>query len=680
MLRIGIDSGGTFTDVCLFDDETGKVYITKVSSTPADPSEAIAAGLEQGLELAGKSADLVEFFGHGTTVATNALIELRGAKTALVTNRGFRDLLEIARQKRPHLYDLQADKPTTLVTRDLRFGIGGRLDFEGKEIEPLDEDALRECLKEIKASEAKAVAVCLLYSYTNPVHEKRVREIIEEELPGVFLSISSEIAPEFREYERLSTTVINAYLGPVMQAYIERLGKRLDTIGIDGARNLTMSNGGVTGLAAAARSPVQTLLSGPSTGVVAAQAVGLQTGDANVITFDVGGTSSDVALLTNGECAIAGNATVHGYPVRAPMLDIHTIGAGGGSIAHIDEGGLLKVGPRSAGADPGPVCYGRGNDEPTLTDANVVLQTLNPEKLLGGRLDVRQDLARAAIAKLADKLGLGVEETAQGMISVAIANMAKAIRVISVQRGYDPRDYALMAFGGGGPLYTARLARELGMSRSVVPLYPGVMCAMGLLMTDLKREFVATRFLPLAHGELERELSASVGQLVAQAEEWFAEEGVLQADRKKQVRLDMRYNGQNYELPILVGESSAAGDLAKSFVEAHERAYGFALPDADIEIRAIRLEARGLVPSPTFERHEIVGKDASAAIVGQRKVWLPETQGWTECPVYERSKLVAGNVITGPAIVQQLDTTTVILPSMTGEVDAYLNLVLEEQA
>ncbi|HTI82472.1 MAG TPA: hydantoinase/oxoprolinase family protein, partial [Acetobacteraceae bacterium] len=475
--RIGVDSGGTFTDVCLFEEQSGRVEVWKVSSTPDDPSRGIAMGVEEGVARVEATPADIRYFGHGTTVGTNALIQHRGVKTGIVVTDGFRDLLEIGRQKRPELYDLLADKPPVLVARDLRLEVPERLRHDGTVETALDEQAVREAARALKAAGVQAVAITFLYGFIQPEHETTARRIIAEEIPEAFVCASHEVAPEFREYERMSTTVVNAYLGPVMQGYIRRLADRLAQLGMTATPHLTQSNGGVIGFEQAARLPVRTVLSGPSTGVVAAQEVGRIAGFSDLITFDMGGTSTDVALLAQGQCRLTGEATVHGYPIKAPMLDIHTVGAGGGSIAYVDSGGLLKVGPRSAGASPGPVCYGKGNTEPTVTDANVVLQTLNPTHLLGGRMSVRRDLARQAIARLADPLGMDVLATAQGILSVVTANMARAIRVISVQRGHDPRDYTLMAFGGAGPLHAARLARELDIARVLVPRSPGILCA-----------------------------------------------------------------------------------------------------------------------------------------------------------------------------------------------------------
>lgn len=681
--RIGVDSGGTFCDVCLFDDETGRLEIWKVSSTPDDPSRGIAAGVEEGLATVGAKAADVSFLGHGTTVATNALIELKGVKTGLIVTDGFRDLLEIGRQKRPSLYDMTADKPEVLVSRDLRIEVRERLRADGSVEAPLDEAAARAAIRRLNDAEVKAIAVCFIYGFLNTVHEARVVELIREEFPGVFVSVSHEVAPEFREYERMSTAVVNGYLGPVMQRYIDRLQQRLHDLGLGATPQLTQSNGGVIGFETAARLPVRTVLSGPSTGVVAAQAIGRMAGFPNLITFDVGGTSSDVALLQDGVCKLTGEASVHGYPIKAPMLDIHTVGAGGGSIAYVDSGGLLKVGPRSAGADPGPVCYGRGNTEATVTDANVVLQTLNPVEILGGRMKVHRDLAVEAVQRLADKLGLGLMETAQGILSVLNANMAKAIRVISVQRGHDPRDYALMAFGGAGPLHAARLARELDMARVIVPRTPGTLCALGLLLTDLRADFAVSRLMALAPEALD---SVRVGfrSLELQAAEWFERESIGVERQVVSRTVDMRYAGQNYELsvPMPAGEIKTASfeALAEGFAAAHMQRFGFIAEGETVQIVTLRVEAAGLVSKAEFNRLPDAGADASAARIGAREVWMPEVGGFTECVVYSRDALKPGNRIDGPAIVEQMDTTTVILPDMQATVDSYLNLVLEARS
>ncbi len=678
--RIGVDSGGTFCDICLFDEESGQVAVWKVSSTPDDPSRGISQGVQEGTSNVGAAPSAVGYFGHGTTVGTNALIQHRGVPTGLITTDGFRDLLEIGRQKRPELYDMQADKPDVLVARDCRIEVAERIRHDGSVAVPLDEPALRDAARRLKAAGVQAVAIGFLYSFVAPEHEAIARRIVAEEFPEAFISASHEVAPEFREFERVSTVVVNAYLGPVMQGYIRRLADRLNELGITTTPHLTQSNGGVIGFDQAARLPVRTVLSGPSTGVVAAQEIGRMVGIGDLITFDMGGTSTDVALLKDGQCRLTGEAIVHGYPIKAPMLDIHTVGAGGGSIAYVDSGGLLKVGPRSAGAFPGPVCYDKGNTEPATTDANVVLQTLNPTHLLGGRMAVRQDLAKEAIGHLADQLGLGLMETAQGIISVVTANMARAIRVISVQRGHDPRDYTLVAFGGAGPLHAARLARELEIRRILVPRNPGILCAMGLLLTDLRADFAATR-LTLLEDAAAPTVEEAFADLLARAEAWFEEEHIP-ADRRATLRtVDMRYAGQNYELAVelppgpVTPESLKA--LAQGFAEAHRRQYGFVDSEGTVQLVTFRLEATGLVSKANFTPQPDAGPDASHARIGEREVWIPESGGWVTCPIYDREALRAGNRFAGPAIVEQMDATTVLLPGMTARVEPYLNLILE---
>ncbi|HMR33121.1 MAG TPA: hydantoinase/oxoprolinase family protein [Geminicoccaceae bacterium] len=678
--RVGVDSGGTFTDVCLFDEESGRVEVWKVPSTPSDPSMGIAQGVEEGMGRVGGVPEQIAYFGHGTTVGTNALIQHKGVRTGLITTDGFRDLLEIGRQKRPDLYDIQADKPLVLVSRDLRLEVPERMRHDGRVETPLDEEAFRVAVRRLKAEEVEAVAVCFLYGFIHTAHEEAAKRILAEEFPEAFACVSHDVAPEFREFERLTTTVVNAYLGPVMQSYIRKLATRLADLGLKVAPHLTQSNGGVIGFEQAARLPVRTVLSGPSTGVVGAQAVGRLAGITNLITFDMGGTSTDVALLQDGQCGLSSESMVHGYPIKAPMLDIHTVGAGGGSIAYVDSGGLLKVGPRSAGADPGPVCYGRGNTEPTTTDANVVLQTLNPEYLLGGRMKVDQGLAKEAVGRLAEQLGMGLLETAQGILSVVTANMAKAIRVISVQRGHDPRDYALFACGGAGPVHAARLAKELDITKVVVPHSPGILCAMGLLLTDLRADFATTRLFTLDPSLL-GEVRTIFADLISRAEVWFDEEHVSLADRGIVRTVDMRYAGQNYELPVALPEgpinAATLTALEEGFLAAHKQRYGFVAEGETIQLVTFRVEASGFVPKADFKPQPLGEADASAAIIGRRDVWFPEIGDFTSCPIYDRIKLEAGNRIEGPAIVEQMDATTVIPPGCRVDVEPYLNLIME---
>ncbi|WP_137176471.1 hydantoinase/oxoprolinase family protein [Roseomonas sp. AR75] len=682
-LRIGVDTGGTFTDVCLYDPATGALSVWKLSSTAHDPSEAIVAGIVQGLSGNGHAGADVAYVGHGTTVATNALIQGRLARAGMITTAGFRDVIEIRRQTRPALYDLQVEKPRPPASRDLRLEVPERIRFDGSVAAPLDADALRTAARRLREAGVDAVAICFLFAHLAPAHEQQALAILREELPDAFLCASHEVAPEYREYERFSTTTLNAALGPVMRFYLGRLAPRLRAAGITHAPHLTQSNGGVISSEAAARLPVRTVLSGPAAGVMGAIALGTVAGLPDIITFDMGGTSTDVSLINGGRAVMATEAEVHGHALKVSMLDIHTVGAGGGSIARVDAGGHLKVGPASAGADPGPVCYGLGNEEPTVTDANVVLGIQNPTHLLGGRMSIDRAAAERAIARLADRLGLDTMRTAQGILSVVTANMAKAIRVISVERGHDPRDYVLMAFGGAGPVHAARLARELEIRRVLVPRSPGILCAMGLLLTDLRTDFAAGRMVPLAPASLPG-LGDGFAALQAQAESWFEGEHIAPADRATARRADMRYEGQAHELTIACPDGAlddvALASLRQGFEEAHRQVYGYIAPEEPIRIVALRLEATGCVPKAALPVHPPATTPVADAHIGTREAWLPEAGGAVACALYDRAGLGPGHRIPGPAIVEQMDSTTLILPGQSALVDPWLNLLVEEDA
>ncbi|PPK41126.1 N-methylhydantoinase A [Trinickia symbiotica] len=686
-LRVGVDSGGTFTDICMFDEGQGDIFVWKVSSTPQDPSLGIANAVEQGLRevcrRSGRDAE-VHYFGHGTTVATNALIVGRGAETGLITTSGFRDVLELRRQKRDALYDLQTEKPKPIVSRDRRLEVPERTLFDGKILTELDEDAVRAAARRLGEEGIRSIAVCFLFSYVNPEHELRARRIIEEEIPGAYVTVSHEVAREFREYERFSTTVVNAYLGPIIKHYLQRLKPRLGEIGVRSPVHLTQSNGGIISSESAQRFPARTVLSGPAAGVMGTLAIAEAAGFPNLITFDMGGTSTDVSLIKHGAPIMSNQAVVHGHPLKLPMLDIHTVGAGGGSIAYVDAGGLLKVGPRSAAADPGPICFERGNDdEPTVTDANVVLQVLNPVALLDGRLPVNQAKAKEAIGELGERLGLGVMETAQGIISVVIANMAKAIRVVSVERGHDPRDYVMFGFGGAGPIHASRLARALDMPKIVIPKYPGIMCALGLLLTDLRTSTSLTRLLPLdtASGA---SLAQGFEQLERHISQWFEEEKIESEHRVVTRTVDMRYGGQGYELPVPCPggkfDAHAIEKLRKAFEDAHELAYGYVADGEPVQITTLRVNAVGRVKKAEFRPQPNAATRAADAMVGTRRVWIPEAGGFTDCPLYDRETLGPGHALDGPAIINQMDSTTLVLPGQTACVDSFLNLIIEERS
>ena len=680
-IRLGVDSGGTFTDACAVDEDTGRIFVWKVSSTPDDPSVAISEGAREAVErFPEKGKGDVSYFGHGTTIATNSLIQRLGARTALITTEGFRDLLEIGRQRRPSLYDLQCEKPVPLVPRDLRFQVGGRIHFDGRVEKDVDEEEMRAVARRIREAKVDAVAICFLYSFVDPGHEQIARRLVAEECPDVFISCSHEICPEFREYERLSTTVVNAYLGPLMRSYLSRLTPRLREIGISASPHLTQSNGGTITFETAGERAARTVLSGPSTGVIGATRLAGMIDHHDIITFDMGGTSTDVSLITDGKPPMTNEAEVHGYPVKVPMIDINVVGAGGGSIATIDAGNLLKVGPRSAGAVPGPVCYDLGSAEPTVTDANVVLGVLNPTELLGGRMKINRDLAVAAMERLAERLDLSVMETAQGIISVVTSNMARAIRVISVQRGYDPRDYTLVAFGGAGPIHAGRLVNELEIPRIIVPLNPGILCALGLLLTDLRNDLSLTRRLRLGDDAVDP-IGDALAHLGRQASEWFDRERIDPGQQRLTASIDMRYGGQNYELNIPFAfdteKEHRLDSLRADFEEAHKRLYGYTAPEEPVEIVTFRMEAYGVVGKPRFSELPEAGPGAQHAVIGSREVYFPETGGFGTSTVYDRLRLLPGNRLAGPAIIEQMDSTTLILPGQVGTVDRYLNLIIE---
>jgi N-methylhydantoinase A len=682
-LRIGIDTGGTFTDLCVFDEDTGVVHVKKVSSTPDDAGRAILDGTREFLgELrAGGFGDIVSF-AHGTTVGTNALLTRRGAKVALVTTAGFRDLLELGRGRRPSMYDQQADKSEPLVPRDLRLEVTERVRHDGTVQVPLDRAEVDAVVDQLAEAGVESVAICFLYSFLHPEHERLVAEAVRARMPAVHVSLSSEVLPEFREYERLSTVAANAYLGPVVANYLARLRGTLADAGLTSTPHVTQSNGGIIPFTVAEHVPVKLVLSGPSTGVVGAAAISTAVGMPDIITFDMGGTSSDVSLVQDGRPTTAAGMELDGRPVRSPMLDIHTVGAGGGSIAWVDTGGHLRVGPASAGAFPGPACYGTGN-EPTVTDANVVLQMLNPDYFLGGQLKIDADAARAAVERIGDQLGLSAADTAEGILRVVVANMARAIRVISVERGYDPRDYVLVPFGGAGPLHASRLARELGMRRVLVPRTPGALSALGLLMTDIRADFLQTRIQPLEPDSLAT-IAGLYASLEDQARAWLDDQQIAPSRQQLRRSVDLRYAGQNYDLTVDLPDVELTLDalqrLVARFEAAHEQMYGYHAPGEPVVAVTYRVQATGAVPRVelgTPPDPSADGEPSEPALVGERPVYLSRERGYEPCPVYARERLRLGAVLTGPAIVEQMDTTTVVLPGDRLVVDTHGNLVIE---
>jgi N-methylhydantoinase A len=676
---IGVDVGGTFTDFFAFDDADDRIVLHKVPSTPGNPAEAVIAGLR---ELGGQGIDLAAItrLSHGTTVATNALIQRRGGKVALVVTEGFRDLIEIGRQIRPKVFSLQEDYPAPLVPRELRFEAPERITADGKALRALNAQTLPALVKQIGDARPDACAVCLLFSFLNPSHEAMIRDALSAAYPDMYLSISSQVQPEFREYERISTTVLNAYLQPVMDRYLGEFAEGVAKVAPKAALGINQSSGGLMSVARARYVPIRTALSGPAAGAVGAIHMARLSGVPDVISLDMGGTSADVALIRNYTAGTTFNKWIEGYPARVASLDINAVGAGGGSIAWFDRDGLMKVGPQSAGAHPGPACYGRGGTEATVTDANLVLGRLSPRGLLGGGMALDEGLARNAIAPLAQRLGFPVERTAHGMLGIVVANMVRAIRGVSVERGHDPRGFALLPFGGAGPLHATDVAKSLGIRRCLVPFAPGILCAQGLIVSDLRETFVRTAVTPLSDARM-ADVTARIDELKTQAGDWFDAEHVETASRSLDIVLDARYVGQNFELAIGLGNAEplpSAEAIRQRFFAEHERAYGFHNPADPIEIVNFRLIAVGRLRQPAARPGE-PRRNGNAQAASRRKVWF-EPDKAEDTPIYDRAALQPGDTIAGPAVIEQLDATTLLFPGDRAGVDPYLNLIVDISA
>ena len=695
--RLGVDIGGTFTDAILVNESTGETRTGKVPSTPSDPSIGFLQVVDRMLREGSVAPGAVRYLVHGTTVATNAIIEGQLARTAFVTTEGFRDLLEIQTGIRPILYDLQFKKLSPLVPRYLSFGVPERLDAQGGVLVPLDEEAVRRVAERLDAEGVQSVAVCLLHSYLNPMHESRIGSILREMLPSALVSLSSEVAPEFREYFRASTTVINAGIRPVVARYLESIEARIRESGVSAELLVMQSNGGVLSFEVAAERPVFMVESGPAAGVIAAAHLGNALGHPNVISFDMGGTTAKTGLIEDGtprvtkdyEVGGTAAATEHGsrgsgYPIRTPVIDLVEIGAGGGSIAWIDSGGILRVGPQSAGADPGPVCYGKGGSEPTITDANLVLGRISPDYFLGGEMKLDVESARRAIGeRCADPLGMDVIEVALGIVEIANTAMVNAMRRISVQRGYDPRDFLLVAFGGAGPVHANRLAAELEIPTALIPMSPGTASAMGLLVTDIEHDY-SVSLIRRADQLDAAAAEESFAQLRAQGETALRRDSIPGEEMTFLYQADMRYVGQSYELtvPVPRGDLSLAGLAAVlgSFHETHERTYGFQADDEPVEFVALRLNAVGRISRPRMRESSAAGRDADQALGSTRPAYFAESGGFVDCSIYDRYRLPPGSVVHGPAIVEEIDSTTVIHPGYCAEVDRFGNLYLRRDS
>ncbi len=680
---LGVDAGGTFTDLYAYNTENGTLHVHKTPSTPDNPAHAILDGLREICENSRISTASVMRIGHGTTVATNALIQRRGARLALITTRGFKDLLEIGRQIRPHLYDLKADYPAPLVSREHCIEIAERIGPSGEVLQPLADAEVNAAVYAVEDQGVEACAVCLLFSFINPQHEHEIGAALRAAAPGLHVSVSAEVQPEFREYERLSTTVLNAYLQPIIARYMSHLDKEISSSMAGVAFGINQSNGGLMSIDRARDYPVRTVLSGPAAGAVGSAQIARLVNRSNVIALDMGGTSADVSLIRNYEPDISVGRDVGGFPVRLPMIDVNTVGAGGGSIAWFDPGGLLKVGPDSAGANPGPACYGLGGDQPTVTDANLVLGRLPETGLLGGAMRLEVQAARKAIGMIANTISMSVEETARGVISIVVANMVRTIRAISIERGHDPRRFTLMAFGGAGPLHAADVARALGIREVLVPPAPGILCAQGLVFTDLKEDFVVSGRTIVDADEVEI-LQRHLGTLVDQARGWFETEEIPAGRRSVEVAVDMRYVGQNFELRVELGrvptENQEAHlpsikELKRLFFDIHEMNYGYHDSQAPVEVINLRLTARGRLTESAGYRAATRALHEPEPI--QTRPVHFRTDGPIETPVFLRETLGHGHEIRGPAIIEQMDATTILHPGDLAVVDEASNLIMK---
>jgi N-methylhydantoinase A len=690
--RVAVDTGGTFSDFVYLNENTGAVSISKIPSTPDDPSRAILQGIEclveeqdrsQGADADGATRAIVSSFCHGTTVGTNALLEGKGVKTALLVTEGFRGIYEVAEQARPYgpaIFDVMYDKPAPLVPPSRTDGVHERVDFRGNVLVPLDEEALRASLRRLAAHDVESLAVCLLFSFLHPAHEARVREIVRQEMPACNVSLSSEILPQIREYYRLSTTVINAYLQPIVARYVDSLDRRLGEAGVTTPQKYIMqSNGGTSTFAQAARTAVTTVLSGPAGGVTAGVAASRQLQCPNIITFDMGGTSCDVALIKDGEPIFTSRGKIEGRDIAVPMMDINTVSAGGGTIARVDRFGALEVGPQSAGAVPGPACYGRGGEAPTITDCNLLLGYLSAGNFHDGRMTLDGGKAEAAIGRVAGPLSLDATAAAEGMVRIIDVKMEEAIKAISTMRGHDLRDFMLLAFGGAGPLHAARLARALGMAGVIVPLYPGVFSALGLLMSDVKHDYIRSRMTSIA--ELDpQSVEQTFAALEAQARADLRCDGFAENDVRLERALDLRYAGQGYEITVActAGEVAALALLRKKFDVEHQRQFGHMAPEEPVEVVSYRVRGVGPVPAVSLPQFAPQGGALGDAL---RETRPARFDGKTiSCPVYQRDKLDVGAILHGPAILDQFDCTTVICAGQVARVDTWKNLIVTEES
>jgi N-methylhydantoinase A len=676
--KIGIDVGGTFTDVFLLNEKDGELEVHKVSSTPDDPSKAILQGISEIIKDHNINPGHITYLAHGTTVATNAIIEKKGGKVGLLTTEGFGDLLEIGRQTRPNLYDLQLDYPQPVVPRNLRLEVKERILHTGKVLIPLDEVSVERQIQVLQEQGVNAVSVCLLYSYINARHESIIKKMLRQQMPDCYISVSHEVLPEFREYERLSTTTLNAFLMPIMENYLHNFQSEVKELGIVVPPRINQSNGGLMSVETACKFPLRTALSGPSAGVISALFIGKAIREKNLITFDMGGTSTDVSLLNKGMPSVSSNRWVGGYPAKIPSVDVNAVGAGGGSIAWIDLDGLMKVGPKSAGASPGPVCYVQGGTEPTVTDANVILGRLHSEYLLGGRMKIDKSAAQSALKILGESLGLSVKESALGIIKIVTINMVKAIRAISIEKGFHPKEFSMMAFGGAGPLHAVEVARELGISKIIIPPTPGILCAMGLLVADARNDYVKTFLMDIDVLDIGR-FNEIFYELEENALRWLSEEGISPEKQKIIKTVDMRYVGQNFELSIPVSngilKQSKVDTLIKNFYQEHKRNYGHYVEGEPVQLVNFRVTAQGTTSKFELKKPRGMTKKIGLSIVAHREVCF-NSEVPVLTPIYNRNELLPGDQINGPAIIEQMDTTTLVFPDNQAKIDDVWNIII----
>jgi N-methylhydantoinase A len=672
--RIGCDVGGTFTDLCLFEEETGKTFFVKTPTTTGHQATAVVEAARTALGLAGISPAELAGFAHGTTVATNAILERRGARTALLITRGFRDVLAIGRQTRAHLYDQYARKPEPLVPREFIYEITERLRPDGAITEALDEATVRSAVEAMKAAGIETVAISFLHSYANPAHEKRAAEIVRETAPDLKVSISSDVLAEPGEFERTTTTVMNAYLMPPLKDYLERIANTLIADGVTAEPAIMQSGGGVMPIETASGvKAVHTCLSGPAAGMIGARRFAEAAGYGNVVTIDMGGTSFDVGLIENGQILTRYESEIEGFPLRVPMFDIITLGAGGGSIAHMDAGGLLKVGPESAGARPGPAAYGKGGERPTVTDANVILGRLRPGRQIGGGIVIEREKAANAIrTHVAGPLGISVEEAAVGILQVVNAAMVRGMRRITVERGLEPRDFAVMAFGGAGPLHAVDLCAELDVETVIVPPSPGLLCGIGLLLAPWKHDetaMISALTEKMSNSDIRMAIEMLGCKMIEQAKK---DEIEFKSVTLSPV-LEMRYRGQGHQLPITWTPEGLEA-AAEAFHQAHHRSFGYDRRGESIEICLLRLTASAPPLSDKLPLPVITsGEDP---VIARSSLWF--NGGMTEVPVYDRARLALGTQLTGPLIIEQHDTT-LIVGAQTLSVDDHGNLIIRMQ-